>query len=366
MALKQSFGFSVVGTIVLLFGSGCGDKPEEAQAAAPAAPPLSTLELPVALRSQDAAPANARKVEVSLADVRVDDQVVLALANGNADAAERKDGTLPKLAAALASPARDAATLALHASLSYETAALVLNTVRTAGIRKIAFRVRKPGGSTDTGWLGLTELQTVPRTDDDVPFQSVEGRSWDDFAGAWQAVYDACRGAQTGSCAYVASSIAKGGKLKIVLHASGQGVNVNFFRVGLTPEQLAAEQKAQAAELAKKKEDVVQGRVKQTDVEEELLAGPPADEALFQFRAREAVEAKQGSVLTQVMQPLCGSKACGAVVSADSNTLAVRVISLIGAAFADGAAPPSLAFELPWTEKPKAPPPPPAEPAPAK
>jgi hypothetical protein len=31
----------------------------------------------------------------------------------------------------------------------------------------------------------------------------------------------------------------------------------------------------------------------------------------------------------------------------------VRVVSMIGAAFADGAAPPTLAFELPWTEKPK-------------
>ena len=138
-------------------------------------------------------------------------------------------------------------------------------------------------------------------------------------------------------------------------------MNLNFFRVGITPEQLAEEQKQQAAELAKKKEDFVQGRgVKKTDLEEDLLAGPPAGEALFQFRAREALEAKEGSVLSQVMQPLCGSKACGAVVSAEPNTLMVRVVSLIGAAFADGAAPPSLAFELPWTPKPVPPPPAPA------
>jgi hypothetical protein len=56
------------------------------------------------------------------------------------------------------------------------------------------------------------------------------------------------------------------------------------------------------------------------------------------------------------MKPLCGSKACGAVLSAESTTLVVRVVSLIGAAFPDGAAPPIVAFELPWTEKPKAPP----------
>ena len=54
--------------------------------------------------------------------------------------------------------------------------------------------------------------------------------------------------------------------------------------------------------------------------------------------------------------PLCGTRACGAVVSAESPTMMVRVVSLIGAAFADGSAAPSLAFEMPWTEKPKPPP----------
>ena len=137
--------------LLLLCVSACGDKPEEAQAAAPAAPPLSVLELPVSLRTKDSAPADARKVEVSIADIRVDDQVVLTLAGGNVPAEERKDGLLPKLAAALATPARSAMTLAAHASLPYETAALVLNTAREAGIKKLAFRVRKPGASTETG-----------------------------------------------------------------------------------------------------------------------------------------------------------------------------------------------------------------------
>ena len=41
----------------------------------------------------------------------------------------------------------------------------------------------------------------------------------------------------------------------------------------------------------------------------------------------------------------------------------VRVVSLIGAVYADGAAPPVLAFELPWTKKPVAAPAPAAAPA---
>ncbi len=197
----------------------------------------------------------------------------------------------------------------------------------------------------------MNAFQTTPRTDDEVKFASVDPRKWDDFTALWEGMHNACRTAQSGSCAYVPTEPARGGSLKIVLHASGQGVNLDFFRVGLSPEELAAEEKARDAARAQAKEDVVQGRAAQKDLVAELTEGAPASEALFQFRATEAVQAP--SALTQVMQPLCGPRACGAVVSADSNTLSVRVVSLIGAAFAEGSVAPALAFELPWTEKPK-------------
>jgi hypothetical protein len=285
----------------------------------------------------------------------VNDQVLFALENGRVPAAEQSAGVAPKLKAALASPSRARAALHVHASLPYETAALVLNTAASAGLHQLAMQVRKRGASTDTGFMTIAAFQTTPRTDDEVKFSAVDPRKWDEFAAVWQAVHDACRGSRSGSCAYVPGSVAKGGNLKIVLHASGQGVNVNFFRTGLTPEELAAEEKRRNAELATKKEDFIQGRgVTKTDLEKELLEGDPADQALFQFRADEALADK--SAITELMKPLCGPKACGTVVSADGNTLMIRVVSLIGAAFPDGSAPPTLAFELPWTEKPKAPP----------
>ena len=119
--------------------------------------------------------------------------------------------------------------------------------------------------------------------------------------------------------------------------------------------QLEPEEAARQAELAKTKEDVVQGRKKATDVAAELdeAESAPADQALFQFRSNEALEAP--SALSETMRPLCGNRACGAVVSAEAATLFVRVASLIGAAFPDGGAAPVLAFEMPWTEKPKPP-----------
>lgn len=335
--------------------AACGDK-SEPETAAPVGPGLGVLELPVSLRSKDAGSSDARKVEAGIGDLRVDDKVLFTLDNGRVPAAEQKDGIVPKLAAALQSPARAKLALHVHSSLPYETAALVLNTAAAAGMHQLAFQVRAPGASTQTGWLAINAFQTTPRTDDDIAFKAVDPRKWDEFTAAWQGIHDACRASQTGSCAYVQGNVAKGGNLKIVLHASGQGVNVNFYRAGISAEQLAAEETQRKAELAAKKEDLVQGRggVKKTDLEEELLEGDPASEALFQFRAKEALELP--SAVSGVMEPLCGTKACGAVVSADSNTLMVRVVSLIGAAFSDGSAPPVLAFELPWTEKPKAPP----------
>jgi biopolymer transport protein ExbD len=329
---------------------GCGDKKDE-QAQAPLGPALGVLEIPIALRNGDPAPADAHKVEINMTELRVNDQVVVKLDNGKVPAAEVQDGVLPKVKAALASPSRARMSLAVHASLPYETAAQVIHTAVTAGLHQLAFQVRKPGGANELGWLDVNSVQTTPRSDDEVAITSVDPRKWDDFTAQWQAMYDACRGSKTGNCPFVPGAVAQGGNLKIVLYASGQGVNLNFQRVGLSPEQLAAEEKARQAKLAKEKEDAIQGRVKRTDVEKDLAEGDPATEASFQFRSREATDKE--SPLTDVMAPLCGPKACGAVVSADKNTLMIGVVSVIGASFADGSAAPSLAFELPWTQKPK-------------
>jgi biopolymer transport protein ExbD len=346
-------------SLTLLLGAvGCSHEADATKSAEAAGPPLGVLELPVSLRTGDKAPDNARKVEVTTSELRVDDKVVLKLEGSRVPAAEQKDGVITKLSAALANPARGRIALHAHASLPYETAALVLNTASAAGMHQLTLRVRKPGGSTETGWLSVDAFQMTPRTYDEVPLQGVEARAWDEFAAAWQAMHDACRASQTATCAYVESSVAKGGKLKLVLFAAGSGVNVNVFRVGLTPADLAAEEQRRKAELASKKEDAIQGRAKRTDVEKDLAEGEPATEALFQFRAQEALDPP--SAVSAVMQPLCGTKPCGAVVSAESNTLMVRVVSLIGAAYSEGASVPPLAFEMSWTPKPKAPSPPPA------
>lgn len=358
MRKPLSFVMASLGCCLVLTACG-GEEKEEAAADGPKAPVLGVLELPVSLRTGDSKP-DGRKVDVGLAELRVDDATVLTLESCRIAAGDRAGDIVPKLKAALETPAKSTLVLSAHSGLPYETIALILSSAHAAGIRDLALAVRKGGGSTESGWLVTKNFSLTPKTDDEVALASVEPHTWDEMTAAWQAMHDACRAAETGSCAYVPGTPLTGGKLKIVLHAAGQGVNLDFFRVGLTPEELAAEEKARTASLAAKKEDVVQGRKKATDVAAEMEEGAPPSEALFQFRAQEALESP--SALTETMRPLCGKRACGAVVSAEPQTLLVRVASLIGAAFPDGGAAPVLAFELPWTEKPKAQTPPPTSP----
>lgn len=345
---------SIVCSAVALALLACGgeDKAAEPEAAGPDVPALGVLELPVSLRTGDAAPSDARSVEITPAGIRVDDRALMTLEGGKLPDAERKEGMIPKLKEALATPSKSALALAVHSSVPYDTLAAVLDTARSAGVRTVGFKVRKPSG-TDPGWLVAKDFAMTPRMHNaqEVAIPSVDKRKWDEFTAAWQAVYDACRGADTGSCAYVQSNVAKGGDLKIVLHAAGQGAAINFFRTGVEEGELTDEDRARQAEIQQKKEDFIQGRISKTEIEKELLEGPPATEALFQFRAREAQS--DPSPVTETIKPLCGTKACGAVVSADPTTLAVRVIGLLGAAYADGNAEPHLAFEQPWTEKAK-------------
>lgn len=347
----------------LLGGFGCGDKEAEGGDDTPKGPVLGDMELPVSLRTDGAAPADSNKLEISPTEMRLNDKTVLMLEGGRVPAAEQQAGVIAKLKAALASPSKPILALHLHAMLPYETLAQVLTTAHEAGVHDAAFRVRKVGATPETGWMRVDGFALTGRTEMEVPIGSVAPRKWDEFTAQWQAISDACRGAMTGSCAYVPTTPAKGGNLKMVLFASGQGVNINFYRVGVSPEQLAAEEAALKAQTAKAQEDVAQGRKEAMDLEEQLAGGPPPAEALFQFRNNEGL--KSPSPISATLAPLCGTNACGVVLSADGNTKLMGVLSLIGAAFPDGSAAPHIAFEQPWTEKIKAPAPAAAPAAPA-
>jgi hypothetical protein len=84
---------------------------------------------------------------------------------------------------------------------------------------------------------------------------------------------------------------------------------------------------------------------------EALLLGDPYTYALFQFRYQEALRGP--SALAKTIAPMCSKQRCGMVLTADPITPLLNVVSMIGAAFPDGATMPVFAVELPWTERPK-------------
>lgn len=333
---------------VVMLGA-CGDGASQ-QAAAPPPPALGPLELPVSLRATDPSPAGCYDLELTPTEMRVGGQPQLQLVQGKFALAGAMSGVASKLDATWQRPPRACVGIRAHAMVPYQTLALVLASAHRAGVKQVALQVRKPGAGAELGWIVPTALMTVLPGEDAAAMTGARARSWDEFSAAWQAMSDACsRVSQTGGCGSVSPSVASGGSLKLVLRAAGQGANLEFERVGLSEAQLAAEAKQRKAKRATAQEDVVQGRVQRTDVEKDLLEGDPASQASFQFRSSEL--SNPPSVLRAVLQPLCGSSPCPAVVAAEPSTPLARVVALIGAAFPDGSGTPTLAFEEPTARK---------------
>lgn len=364
--LTYALGCAGVGatvSVILLCAqiTGCGDKKEE-PVAAPAESIVAPLELPIALRSQGtAAPADAASIEVSMAAINVARKPVLTLAGGVVGASDRNAGgqDLPKLVQALNAGPHAKVSLAIASLVPYETVASVLASIKAAGASNVAFQVRSPA-STTPGFLTLDNFAVRDKTgtgnDPSALVPGVAARPWSDFASQWDAVANGCRGARTGSCAFKPEKIAEGGELKIVLHAAGQGVNVEYFRIGAAPDASAAPEEPAAAgkkgakahkpkKKSKKHVEMIDGVKAPSDVAAEAETEAPATEALFQFRGQEALTTP--SPVTETVKPVCGATACGVVVQAEKATAFLRVVSLLGAAFPDGTTAPTIVFELP-------------------
>jgi biopolymer transport protein ExbD len=358
-ALRCSPRSLTVTLLAVWLASGCalfkGDGGEPAPGASAAdevGRPLSDMELPVSLRTRDSAPTNAHQLEATTEQLRLGGTPVIALTQGKVADADQSNGLIPKLASQLGSGAKSTLALRLQANIPYETLALVLNTAKQAGVQNAAFQVREVGGTEKSGWLNADGYVMSSKADDLPPINTVTAKPWDSFTSKWAAVTEACRSAPTGNCAYADSNFAKGGSLKIELLSSGRGINIDFYRRGLNAAQEKDEEAKRAKDMAKKREDFLQGRIKHDDMVKFLLLGDPSTQALFQFRYQEALSAP--SALTGTMAPLCHTERCAVVITADEISPMVRLVSMIGAAFPDGTTSPAFAFEMPWTQKPKA------------
>jgi len=339
--------------VPLLTGTGCkkdGAETAAASATEAAGRRLVDMELPVSLRTTDPQPVNAYEIEATGEGIHLAGAPVMKLDKGNPAPEDVRDGVLPKLEAALRGGGKSTIALRLEAIIPYETLALILNTAKQAGVNNAAFQVREVGSSPKTGWLAVDNYVMASKADDVPPIQTVNALTWDDFTKSWDTITKACRTSPSGNCAYSDKNLARGGTLKVELHTSGRGLNVNFYRRGLTPAQEHDEEVKRTKELAKKKEAFLQGHISHEDMVEYLLLGDPSTQAFFQFRYQEALS--HPSALTDTIGAVCHQQKCGVEISADKISPMVRVVSQMGAAFPNGTQQPAYAFEMSWTKRP--------------
>lgn len=344
-------GFCLVSSLSLsLLGAGCSTeevKPE-------ATPIVGTLELPIAHRNSDTEPGDAARIEIGTSEIRVAGETVLKLESGKIPAADRPGDVLPKLKEKLAG--KKVLALTVYAASPYSTLARVINTGFEAGIHELAFRVRKPGSNTETGWLRLHGGHFVKSADDGQFGDAL--LPWDKFANVWEESLDACNaGSRGGDCGYKPMAKATGGKLDMMLRVRGSGLALRFRQTGApapvdagVPDAAAtAEAKPSKAKKGKKKPkaemlDGIKGGGGGEAVEE---APPePATEQVFSLRAEQAAEVPS-SPISDIVKPICGSVSCPAVLESEGISMSGTVISFIAAAFPNGTPEPKLAWVLP-------------------
>lgn len=308
--------------------TGC-DEGETTPSSQEATPLLGALELPVSLRRTDKAAPGAVLIEVSPSELRAAGESIVVLEAGIAPTSALEGPEIKALKRLV--KGQKAIALELHAATPYRTIAQVLTTASTAGIAQVSFKVRGNGAPDQQGYVSAAFTVGKKAKDDAAEDPAADSkRTWDDFVAAWEAVEAGCREAMSGDCAYKPTNVAAGGGLKLVLYAAGDGVNVNYYRVGEAP----------AAVAPKDSDGADKGQPTAAEAELEV----PATTASYQFRAREAVTAP--SPVSATVAPLCGKNPCRVVVRAQAKTMAARVLSLIGAAFPDGGAAPEIHFEI--------------------
>jgi hypothetical protein len=321
--------------LLLCFGCEEEDKKKDTK------PIVGVLELPLSKRHKDDPPNNARKIAISPKELRVEGEKVVALRGGKLDDGDVKGRTVPKLASAM--EGRSGAAVRMHVNTPYGTMTRVLDTLAEADVDAVAFQVRKGSGA-ETGWLTLTDYRVEPPSDEPFEFEGEVQRKWDAFGEKWKHFYEACRGSHYVACDAPAARVAEGGNLQLELFARGSAVRFNLRRFGgPDPEEQDSSGGGGGGGVAMI-DGVAPAQPAGSGKKEKKV--PPATEATFTWHFDVATK-KDSSSIGKALRPICGAKPCGAEVVAESGTPSMRLMSLIGAAFPDGAPTPHLVFRLP-------------------
>lgn len=339
MDRRAAISFTALSIALAL--QACG-RAQEQEAPADTTPIVGALEIPISRNHQAPEPTGAARIEISPRELRLDGRPVLTLeSGGRVPAAEASgDHVLPKLRDALAAGTpRTRAALWVNATVPYLTLARVLKTLEASNVREVNFAVRRGTTGTETGWMKLTRWRIAPAGSDPVAFTS-PARPWSDFVDHWREMYSACRESTAYiDCDGTPLNIAQGGELQVQLWARGQGMKVTFVQTNAPPEEDAPPRPRGPA--------LIEGvrAPPPPRQEEEVDRGPIIREGAFNFRHQDSVA--ENSALSNTVRPVCGSQVCQAVFEADATTPSMRVLSMLGAFYANGFTEPELAFRLP-------------------
>ena len=117
----------------------------------------------------------------------------------------------------------------------------------------------------------------------------------------------------------------------------GQGMRVTFQQANVEIEE---EEPARRAGPA-----LIEGVAAAPAEPEEQPQGEPRRSGAFTLRHQDATT--EQSALSAIANPVCGAESCQTLVHTDPDTPMMRVVSLIGAFFPNGASQPELRFRLP-------------------
>lgn len=321
--------------LLLTFFAGCDRKDASDASGEEIREAVSLLELPVSLRAGPL-PSNAVGIQISPSALIVDGKIVSELASGRLAPSDRASGEVSALASALSSSAgRRSASIRVHVNTPYETTVAVLRTLAKQGFGDVAFEVRR-GSTMEAGSLALASFAVVSDAEAKEPtaFPGEAQRPWDAFVKSWGEMSDACRRAHSVDCDGAPEAPAEGGNVQIRLWARGRGLKLELERFGAATT---------AAKSAAEPVAMIEG------VPSLPAGAPPVSETAvdgaFTWRFEAATDAN--SPIASAMRPLCGAHPCGVVVSADSLTPTMRVLSFLGAAFPDGTPAPTVRFVAP-------------------
>jgi hypothetical protein len=326
-------------------------------------PRLGLLELASSHRTGDPEPSSAARVEITQTEIVVDGVSALPLEkNGKIPTAERSGFEVPKLKAAL--NGKKAVAVSVYAAVPYATLARALNTAVEAGVSDIAFKVRKPNASNQSGWIDLKNSHFVKSTEE-LAFPESALLPWDSFVKAWDESLDACKASSRADCGYKPLAKAEGGKLDLMLRVRGSGYALRFRQAGAPPVVADAGVPPAASASADKvegKKSKHRDKKKKGHGKGELLDGikaapaapeekppEPQTEQVFTLRTDQATV--DPSPISGITRPVCGSIQCPIVFEPEGVSMSSQVIALLGAAFPDGTPAPLVAWVLPMNNK---------------